>query len=68
MIPTLGVLVAVYAVARLLQVPMEMYAPGSARWVIALIISALAITAIVILTFTLVLSGVRSPMPSVPGL
>lgn len=59
MIPTIGVLVAIYAVARLLLAPMQMYQPGSARWIFAIFISAAAIVGIGLCAVDLVLSGTR---------
>ena len=63
MIPTIGVLVAVYAVARLIQTPLEMYQRGSSRWVVATVVSALAILAITSLTFDLISSAANVTMP-----
>jgi len=64
MIVTLGLMVSVYAIARLLQVPMDMYAKGSARWVIAAIISGLAIAAIGLLAVDLLLGASNASLPS----
>lgn len=64
MIPTLGLMLATYAIARLVQVPMEMYAPDSVRWVFATVVSVLAIGAILVLSFSLVMSGLSTDIPA----
>ena len=56
MIPTVGLIVAVYAIARLIQVPLESSdVKRRARWLFA--ISAPAVLAIAFLAFALVQSG-----------
>lgn len=67
MVPTLSILVAIYAVARLVQEPMAMYAPGSARWIFATIVSAIAIVGIGFCAMDIVLSGARiTALPGIP--
>ena len=60
MTPTLGILVAIYAIARLVQEPLAMYAPGSGRWIFSAIVSAIAIIGIGICAVDLLLSGVSA--------
>jgi hypothetical protein len=60
MIPTIGVLVAIYAIARLIQAPLALYVPGSARWIVGAIVSALAIIGIAICAVDLLMTGLRS--------
>ena len=56
MIPTVGLIVAIYAIARLLQVPIESSASTS-RWVWLLLITLPAIVAIGFLGVSLVVVG-----------
>lgn len=60
MIPILGLIVAVYAIARLLQVPLAHAPQASTAWL--WIISILAIVAIGILALVLLASGVAMPV------
>ena len=63
MIPTIGLIVVTYAIARLIQVPLECYAPNSGRWIVTAVVSVLAIVALLALTVTLILSGTNVQMP-----
>jgi hypothetical protein len=63
MIPTLGLIVVTYAVARLIQAPIECFRPGSARWIVVAIVSVLAIVALGILTVNLILTGTKIDLP-----
>lgn len=66
MIPTLGLMLATYAIARLIQVPFEVYTVGKAnvRCAAVTLVSAGAIVLIVLLAGSLVLSGAK--MPALP--
>lgn len=63
MIPAVGLIVAVYAIARLLQVPIEAL-PIKARWLLLAIISVPAIIAIAYIAASLVLAGADIRLPS----
>lgn len=67
MIPTLGLIVAIYAIARLLQVPIEASTLNN-RWIWLLLISVPALIAIGVLALDLLLSGSGIGTPSAPGL
>lgn len=62
MIPLLSVLIAVYTIARLVQVPLE-HCGHPRRWVFLLLVSVGAIFAIVILTVLIL--GSTPSLPSV---
>jgi hypothetical protein len=68
MIPTIGLMIATYAIARLLQVPMEMFEKGSARWIVAAVISAGAIIVIGFFALDLLMRGTTSSPPDVSWL
>jgi hypothetical protein len=59
MIPTLGLIVAVYALARLIQVPVEHWETKH-RWTL-LLISLPAIAIIALLALLLMASGLSTP-------
>ena len=63
MLPLIGLIVAVYAVARLLQVPLEASAFTGRVFALA-IVSLVAGITIILLTFSLMMSGVSSPLTS----
>ena len=65
MIPNIGLMLAVYAIARLLQVPLEA-SPLERRWIGLLSISIPAILIIAFLALDLVLSSSNVKLP--PGL
>lgn len=67
MIPILGLIVAIYAVARLLQVPIEASHIKYA-WIWLLLISVPAILGVTFLAVSLLLSGVdvRPDVPEMP--
>lgn len=60
MLQVIGLIVVVYAIARLLQIPLETPAKGS-REAFIWIISILAILAIGILAMMLMVSGAAAP-------
>jgi hypothetical protein len=62
MIPTLGFIVATYALARLLQVPIE-NSRSEVRWVALLVISIPSMLVISFLALDLFISGSRSTSP-----
>jgi hypothetical protein len=62
MIPTIGIMIAVYAVARLLQVPLEQ-SGWPKRWIVLLVISVPAIGAIALLAADLVMNAGSQPTP-----
>lgn len=65
MIPTIGLIVAAYAIARLIQVPIE--ACGlSYRWGILLLVSFPAIGVILYLVIDLLMNAAKAP--TLPGL
>lgn len=66
MIPTLGLLIAIYTIARLLQAPMEIWDKPQKWWV--LLVSLFAIPAIAFLAFSLLWSGLTTSVPDVSGL
>lgn len=59
MIPTVGLIVAIYAIARLIQVPIEA-SSSTNRWVWLLLIALPAVAAIGLLGLELLFSGLVS--------
>lgn len=64
MLPLIGLIIAAYAVTRLLQVPIE-HSESQSRWIMLLLISIGGILAILALAGMLFLSGVDSAVKSV---
>lgn len=64
MLPLIGLIIAAYAVTRLLQVPIE-HSDSPSRWVILLLISIGGILGILALAGMLFLSGVDTAIKTV---
>jgi hypothetical protein len=58
MIPTIGLIVAIYAITRLVQVPLE-NTGGKWRWGVLLLISAPAVIAIALLGWGLIVASME---------
>lgn len=61
MLPTIGLIVAAYAMARLIQIPIENLPPEwDYRWVVLAVISVPAIGFIALASFALVSAGMQN--------